>query len=112
MLEGRGRLSGMTPSALSKVASQPSQHFLIPMHSPQHLRKFTGLIPRCSHLILLNVMRYLGVRQTLLCIVVCLLFIMPLQAQDWIDHLTAGVGAGFTFPLSSTADHTKMGWNF
>jgi opacity protein-like surface antigen len=56
--------------------------------------------------------RYLGIRQALLCIVVCLLFIKPLQAQDWLDHITVGVGAGFTFPLGSTADHTKTGFNF
>jgi hypothetical protein len=42
----------------------------------------------------------------------CFFSIMPLHAQDSLEHITVAVGAGFTFPLGSTADHTKMGFNF
>ena len=41
-----------------------------------------------------------------------LLVIVPLQAQDFLKHLTAGVGAGFSFPVATTRDHTKTGFNF
>ena len=43
---------------------------------------------------------------------ICLLFAIPLRAQDSLNHITAGVGAGFTFPLSAIGDHAKNGYNF
>src|SRR5262245_10897135 len=42
----------------------------------------------------------------------CLLFAMSSQAQNAPAHLTFDVGAGFSFPLGETADHTKTGFNF
>jgi Outer membrane protein beta-barrel domain len=40
------------------------------------------------------------------------LWIMPLQAQKASKDITFDVGAGFSFPLATTAHHTKTGFNF
>jgi len=41
------------------------------------------------------------------------LFVLaPLQAQDFLKHVTVGAGAGFSFPVGTTRDHTKTGFNF
>jgi opacity protein-like surface antigen len=45
-------------------------------------------------------------------LVISLLFILPLRAQDFLKHVTAKVGAGFSFPLATTGNHTKTGFNF
>jgi opacity protein-like surface antigen len=42
----------------------------------------------------------------------CLLSAMPAQAQKNPDHVTFELGAGFSFPLATTAHHTKTGFNF
>src|SRR5437667_4872453 len=44
--------------------------------------------------------------------VVCLLFTTPVRAQDFLNHITGDVGAGFTFPAGRIADHTQNGFNF
>jgi len=43
---------------------------------------------------------------------ISLLFITSLQAQDILKHVTAEVGAGFSFPVGTTANHNKTGFNF
>src|SRR5215470_13644057 len=45
-------------------------------------------------------------------VVIGLLFAMPLRAQDWLNHITAKVGAGFSFPADALADHVNTGFNF
>jgi opacity protein-like surface antigen len=45
-------------------------------------------------------------------LLISLLLIAPLQAQDFLQHVTAGVGAGFSFPVGTTGNHTKTGFNF
>src|SRR5262249_51708277 len=35
-----------------------------------------------------------------------------LRAQDLLNHITFDVGAGYSFPLNATADHTKNGFSF
>jgi hypothetical protein len=45
-------------------------------------------------------------------ILLCLVLAMPMRAQEFLDHVTVGVGAGFSFPLATTADHMKPGFNF
>jgi opacity protein-like surface antigen len=37
---------------------------------------------------------------------------MPVRAQDFLNHITADVGAGFSFPIGEAANHTKTGFNF
>jgi hypothetical protein len=44
--------------------------------------------------------------------VVSLLLAAPLHAQDFLNHLTVGAGAGFSFPIDEIAAHTKTGFNF
>jgi opacity protein-like surface antigen len=44
--------------------------------------------------------------------VICGLFTPPLSAQEFLQHVTVAVGAGFSFPAGVTADHTKTGFNF
>ena len=44
--------------------------------------------------------------------VICSLFAMPLRGQDFLNHITAHAGAGFTFPVGTIADRTKTGFNF
>jgi opacity protein-like surface antigen len=51
-------------------------------------------------------------QRILLSVALCLLYTMPLPAQDFLNHLTVDVGAGFSFPVGSVARHTKMGFNF
>jgi opacity protein-like surface antigen len=43
---------------------------------------------------------------------ISLLVVLPLQAQDFLQHVTAEVGAGFSFPVGTTGNHTKTGFNF
>lgn len=57
-------------------------------------------------------MQKLGIRGIVLCVLLCLLSTIPLLAQDSLQHLTVGVGAGFSFPSGVTADHTQSGFNF
>jgi opacity protein-like surface antigen len=45
-------------------------------------------------------------------VLIALLVAVPLQAQDFLKHITAEVGAGFSFPVGTTANHNKMGFNF
>src|SRR5262245_41630869 len=45
-------------------------------------------------------------------VVICLLLSLPADAQNVLNHITAQVGAGFSFPLGATGNHTKMGYNF
>jgi opacity protein-like surface antigen len=51
-------------------------------------------------------------QKILLSVVICLLFTLPLPAQNFLDHVTAEVGAGFSFPLGTFANHAKNGFNF
>jgi len=51
-------------------------------------------------------------RRISLPLLISLLFIAPLQAQDFLKHVTAEVGAGFSFPVGTTANHNEMGFNF
>jgi len=51
-------------------------------------------------------------RQISLFVVICLFSVVPLPAQDFLNHITADVGAGFTFPVDKIANHTKNGFNF
>jgi len=52
-------------------------------------------------------------QQILLSVVICLLFTLPLPAQqNFLDHVTAEVGAGFSFPLGTFKNHAKNGFNF
>jgi opacity protein-like surface antigen len=46
--------------------------------------------------------------------IICLLFTMPARAQDFgfLKGATASAGAGFTFPVGTISDHSKLGWNF
>jgi opacity protein-like surface antigen len=45
-------------------------------------------------------------------LLISLLFVAPLRAQDFLKHITAGVGAGFSFPAATTRERTKTGYNF
>ena len=54
----------------------------------------------------------LKIQAIILAFALCLLFTPPLHAQDYLQHVTFEFGAGFSFPVGQTADHTKMGWNF
>jgi opacity protein-like surface antigen len=51
-------------------------------------------------------------QQILLLVLICLLFTLPLPAQNFLDHVTAEAGAGFTFPVDTMRNHTKNGFNF
>jgi len=44
--------------------------------------------------------------------VVSLLLTIPVRAQDFLNHITAEAGAGFTFPVGSIGSHTQNGFNF
>jgi len=44
--------------------------------------------------------------------IICVLFTMPVRAQDFLNHITAEAGAGFTFPLGRIAPRTQNGFNF
>jgi opacity protein-like surface antigen len=44
--------------------------------------------------------------------IIGLLFTQPVWAQDFLNHVTFGAGAGFTFPQGAIAAHTKTGFNF
>ena len=44
--------------------------------------------------------------------VICILFTLPLHAQEFLTHVTVAAGAGFSFPAGTVADHTKTGFNF
>jgi opacity protein-like surface antigen len=52
------------------------------------------------------------VQRIILSLALCLLFSLPLRAQEYLNHVTFDVGAGFSFPVGQTANHTKMGFNF
>ena len=54
----------------------------------------------------------LRMRQIFRLVVICLVSAVPVRAQDFLNHITADVGAGFTFPVGRIADHTKNGFNF
>ena len=51
-------------------------------------------------------------RRIYLYIVMCLLFTAASKAQDFLNHVTAEAGAGFSFPVGTIGDHTKNGFNF
>src|SRR5215831_1741761 len=51
-------------------------------------------------------------RRCVLSVVICLLVVTPLGAQDILNHITFSAGAGFSFPLDPLAHHTKTGFNF
>jgi len=51
-------------------------------------------------------------RRIFLGAIIWLLLAVPLRAQDFLNHVTAEVGAGFSFPLGAPADHLKTGFNF
>jgi len=42
----------------------------------------------------------------------CVLFSSLSQAQDVLNHVTFGVGAGFSVPSGTTQHHTQTGFNF
>jgi opacity protein-like surface antigen len=44
--------------------------------------------------------------------VLCLLFSIQVWAQDFLNHITAEAGAGFTFPIGRIAPRTQTGFNF
>ena len=52
------------------------------------------------------------IQRIILAVALCLLFTPRLRAQDYLKHVTFEFGAGFSFPVGQTADHTKLGWNF
>src|SRR5262245_35071277 len=52
------------------------------------------------------------IRPICLAIISCSLFVMPARAQESLNHFTAEVGAGFSFPIGIYADHLKTGFNF
>jgi hypothetical protein len=51
-------------------------------------------------------------RRPLVSIVLCLLFTTSLRAQNFLNHVTMGAGAGFSFPVSTLSHRTKTGFNF
>jgi opacity protein-like surface antigen len=51
-------------------------------------------------------------KRILLSALICILFTLSLRAQDVLQHVTVAVGAGFSFPTATAADHTKTGFNF
>jgi opacity protein-like surface antigen len=57
-------------------------------------------------------MQRLKMQRIFLSAIICLVFVLPLRAQDSLSHITASVGAGFSFPLGTLRDHTKTGFNF
>src|SRR5262245_21498431 len=51
-------------------------------------------------------------RRILLSALISVVLTVPSRAQDVPKHFTFDVGAGFSFPVGVTADHTKTGFNF
>jgi opacity protein-like surface antigen len=50
--------------------------------------------------------------RTLIVAAICLLSVVPLNAQDFYELATVGIGAGVAIPVGSTNDRAGAGFNF